>query len=973
MKTAIFIFIHFIFLSCFAQQYSYKQYTVFDGLPQNQITQIMQDSRNLIWISTKGGYSCFDGNHFYNFNFPKGQSGYLQGVFQQDVDIHFISSNSMTRISDNKASLMFKTNTFNINRISANTATADLYLISDSFAYVIDQQLQMRFIRIEKSQFISDVSRLPGSTDIIVSTFTGLYAVSKKDEITPLMKGFVGWLKLIDDRLYFPFLRSENDSHYKKRGLYCFDGKACRLLYDAGDQWISSLIYPLKNKDILLIQNNSCWIRVNQEGTVTDRDSIADVLITCAAEDRNGLLWFGTETGIFKLQSYAFRNYTEKSGMPKYIWSIFEDNDSDLVFASYNGKLSKLQQNKITAIHGYESGMLKNEKFYMNGIRNSMGQWMIPTDWRIMLYDRGRFSFLPLIHNHQSTATLSVYEDSLSKQVYFGTTNGLFKYNLRDRTMQHFDTRSSVLSIATDKKNRLWICTGKGVQLLRNDRWVSFEKNEISVDTGVVSCARDRDGNMWYAAKDALYYYTYSNTKKVYDGQLYFVINYLNKAIIAGGATGFVYIDVDKYKKNQPNSVRLLDRFNGFIGIECGQNGTYTDSRGTVWIPTSESVVAFSPDRLMFDTLAPRPMIYSLEYAHRDLIWNNVNLHWKRNDTTFCIDPNYNNIRLSFNAVSTTCQERVRYKYRLLGYDDRWKETNETAAIFTNLKPGEYEFEVLACNENGYWSESPVVVKFEILPAFHQTLFFRILLYILPVLLVIAVILLLIFRKQRRRMRERETERELLNMQVKTINSQLDPHFIFNAIAAIGSEVQQNNNDKAYRYFVKVSQLLRSGISDAGRITRSLDEEIEFVRNYLSLQKFRFEDRFEYTMFVDENVNRCMIVPKMCLQIFVENAMKHGIEHRTEGGVLKIDVLLKDDVLYMVVEDNGIGREASMKLGNNSTGVGLIVFKDFFELLNHSNDKKAGFKIDDLYNAQHAAVGTKVTVFIPVSYQYLSE
>jgi len=972
MKTAIFIFIHFIFLSCFAQQYSYKQYTVFDGLPQNQIMQIMQDSRDLIWISTKAGYSCFDGSHFSNFNFPKGQGGYIQGVFQQGDDIHFISNNSMTRISDNEASLMFKTDFLNISRIAVNTTTADMYIISDSFFYVIDQQYRVKKIRVDNDPLITDVSRLPGSTDFIVSTYEGIFSVSKTDEITPLMKGFGGCLKLIDDKLYFINLRSDKDSR-EKRGLYSYDGKEISLLYDAGENLLYSHFYQLKNNDFLLIQNNSCWIKVNSEGNVTDRDSLADVNICCVTEDRSGLLWFGTETGVFKLQSYAFRNYTEKSGMPKYVWSIIEDNDSDMVFASYNGKLATLQQNKIAAIHGYESGMMQYENFYMSGIRNSLGQWMIPTDSRMLFYDHGKFSFMSLVYKSEQSCALSVFEDTLSKQVYFGTTNGLIKYNLRDRAMQHFNTRSSVLSIANDKKNRMWICTGKGVQLLRNDRWVSFGKNEISVDAGVVSCARDRDGNMWYAAKDALYYYTYSNTQKVYDGQFYFVINYLNKVIIAGGATGFVYIDPDRYKKNQPNSVRLLDRFNGFIGIECGQNGTCTDSRGTVWIPTSESVVAFSPDRLMFDTLAPRPMIYSLEYAHRDLIWNNVNLHWKRNDTTFCIDPNYNNIRLSFNAVSTPCQERVRYKYRLLGYDDRWKETNETAAIFTNLKPGEYEFEVLACNENGYWSKSPVVVKFEILPAFHQTLFFRILLYILPVLLVIAVILLLIFRKQRRRMRERETERELLNMQVKTINSQLDPHFIFNAIAAIGSEVQQNNNDKAYRYFVKVSQLLRSSISDAGKITRSLDEEIEFVRNYLSLQKFRFEERFEYTMFVDENVNRCMIVPKMCLQIFVENAMKHGIEHRTEGGILKIDVLLKDDVLHMVVEDNGIGREASMKLGNNSTGVGLMVFRDFFELLNHSNDKKAGFKIEDLYNAQHAAAGTKVTVFIPVSYQYPSE
>jgi len=659
--------------------------------------------------------------------------------------------------------------------------------------------------------------------------------------------------------------------------------------------------------------------------------------------------------------------------MPKYIWSIFEDNDSDMVFASYNGQLSKMHQGRILPVHGFETGMMKDEKFYMSAIRNSLGQWMIPTDWRILLYDHGRFSFLPLIHEKQTCATLSIFEDTLRKQVYFGTTNGMFLYSLRDRSMKHFDTHGNVLFISKDKKNRIWVCTGKGVQLLQNERWVSFGKNEISIDTGVVSCAQDGDGNMWYAAKDGLYYYTYSSIKKVYDGQFFFVINYLNKSIIAGGVTGFLYIDPLRYKKNIPNSVRLFDRYNGFIGIECGQNGTYTDSRGTVWIPTSESVVAFRPDRLIFDSLAPLPMIYSLEYAHRDLIWNDVVLSWKRKDSTYLIDPNSNNIRLTFNAVSTLCQERVRYKYRLLGYDESWKETTETNAVFTNLKPGAYRFEVLACNENGYWSKKPNVIEFEILPAFHQTLFFRILLYVMPVILAVAIVLLVVKRKQRQRKHELETERKLLNMQVKTINSQLDPHFVFNAIAAIGSEVQQNNNDKAYRYFVKVSQLLRSGISDSGKITRSLDEEIAFVKNYLSLQKFRFEDRFEYNLNIGEKINMQMIVPKMCLQIFVENAMKHGIEHRIGGGILQIDISMESDVLHMVIVDNGIGREASMQLGKKSTGVGLMVFQDFFELLNHYNDKKAGFNIEDLYDADNVPCGTRVTVFIPSSYQYLSQ
>jgi two-component sensor histidine kinase len=206
--------------------------------------------------------------------------------------------------------------------------------------------------------------------------------------------------------------------------------------------------------------------------------------------------------------------------------------------------------------------------------------------------------------------------------------------------------------------------------------------------------------------------------------------------------------------------------------------------------------------------------------------------------------------------------------------------------------------------------------------------------------------------------------RRLVTLQLQAIKSQLDPHFTFNTLNSIASLIYLEDRQLAYDYMNKFTLLLRGLINDAERVYRTLAEELEFVTTYLELEKLRFGDRFNYEIFIGESVSMEVQVPKLVLHTFAENAIKHGIMSRIEGGVLKIKAEKKKDYLVLSTEDNGIGRSKAEGHGT-STGKGLRLTGEFYDILNQINKKPIKHYIIDLYNENGDPIGTRVEVWVP--------
>ena len=204
---------------------------------------------------------------------------------------------------------------------------------------------------------------------------------------------------------------------------------------------------------------------------------------------------------------------------------------------------------------------------------------------------------------------------------------------------------------------------------------------------------------------------------------------------------------------------------------------------------------------------------------------------------------------------------------------------------------------------------------------------------------------------------------------LKSLRSQMNPHFIFNALNSVNSFIATNDERTANKYLSDFSKLMRAVLENSEQDFIPLEKEIELLELYTKLEHFRFQDKFDYNITVDKAINvEDYQIPPMLLQPYIENAVWHGLRYKEEKGQLDISITKKSkDEIAITIVDNGIGREKSKALKTenqqkqNSKGMGNI--KKRVAILNEMYKDKVDVFIDELYKGQtEGDTGTKVVV-----------
>jgi len=294
-------------------------------------------------------------------------------------------------------------------------------------------------------------------------------------------------------------------------------------------------------------------------------------------------------------------------------------------------------------------------------------------------------------------------------------------------------------------------------------------------------------------------------------------------------------------------------------------------------------------------------------------------------------------------ALKKIAEARLKGSFQMLRFSHYSSKDHENK-IFLNAGGGNGYF--LKLKSNNYYYLGYLA---------YPGIFFLLLLFIL---LIKRINTLQVVQKE-------SLNRRLVTLQLQGIKSQLDPHFTFNTLNSIASLIYLEDRQLAYDYMNKFTQLLRGLINDAERIYRSLGEELEFVTTYLELEKLRYGEKFSYEIIIGTGVSQNVQVPKLVLHTFAENAIKHGIMSRAEGGILKIGAEKNNDYLVLSVEDNGIGR-AKAEGQSTSTGKGLRLTGEFYDILNQINKKPIKHFIIDLFDQNGDSIGTRAEVWVPV-------
>ena len=210
-----------------------------------------------------------------------------------------------------------------------------------------------------------------------------------------------------------------------------------------------------------------------------------------------------------------------------------------------------------------------------------------------------------------------------------------------------------------------------------------------------------------------------------------------------------------------------------------------------------------------------------------------------------------------------------------------------------------------------------------------------------------------------------DATRKLGEMKLMALRSVMSPHFIFNALNSIQYFIGENDKLNAINYLSTFSKLIRSVLSHSVTNEIRLSQEIEMLENYVQLEMMRFENKFDFVLEIDPNINTDEIeVPSLLIQPYVENAIIHGLYNNDEKGTLWLRVIHDDQNLIFEIEDNGIGREEAMKLRKLSfpshKSMGIMLTEERLNLINQH--RNAGLEIIDIKTEK--GNGTKVRITI---------
>jgi LytS/YehU family sensor histidine kinase len=195
----------------------------------------------------------------------------------------------------------------------------------------------------------------------------------------------------------------------------------------------------------------------------------------------------------------------------------------------------------------------------------------------------------------------------------------------------------------------------------------------------------------------------------------------------------------------------------------------------------------------------------------------------------------------------------------------------------------------------------------------------------------------------------------------------MNPHFIFNSIDNIQGLIQDKQDKEAVDYLSKFSKLTRQILENSNENYISLSEEVEMTQNYLAIQQLLYNNKFSYTISIEDAIDsETIFLPPMLTQPFIENAIKHGLSNKSEEGMITIHFYLKEAKLFFEVTDNGKGFETDKKTTNHKS-LAMTITKE--RLIGYTKNQDFLVQTDNIMDQHTNIVGAKVSFEIPYIYE----
>lgn len=976
-----------------------------DGLKTESVYHLNFDNEGRAWLGTYGGLMSYEGIEVVSHassDLATHTATNLQ--FGKDGDLFYTNFvNNLYRYNAQEDSSHFIRN----NPMVSETTYGDYYLTEDNeIWYAGDTRIFHG--RIENdSIFTADTIQGMGKRSSILldeneDPWIILHKQDRRNnyELTALnLRSKTGKDFEIDSTDYFLFAALRNGV------LWYVKGKASNIhLLDLEtgeskpflDQEIEIIrlvnIWFCQGK-VLIGTSNGLFI-ADQEGHLLKgfkQPLFEGNMISSAVEDREGNIWIGTiEDGTWILPNSRIVDFlkpssTESSFIVKTIayrdheWLAATDDNQIIHLGKHlevKKRFTTKQREKITSltldkdsnliIGGYDGAEaldLKNGRVpkayaniseFPNGVRDlSMGpdNTLMAGTWASCVIYHPKTDVL---HNMGFSAFMNTSAYSSAYRIIAGS----------DVRRVFYD----------DVYENIWLSKPSGPVVLKKGQEEQLElldENGEKEKCVINSYATGRDGHIWMGSPGKGLY-------QVKDRQI------VRRIRVQNGLMTNVIMDLVRYKNEL-----WLCTFEGLqmLNLDNYEVYSFKEHQGIGELPYSsisvnEDYVLASHKKVCL--LFNKKEVSKVQVAP-PIFLKKVSINGRDTLIEEAYELNYDqqNIQISFATVHYSSAKAYDFEYRIVEQGEEWQMVpGESGRVDLNgLRDGTYTFQVRAINSAGLRSDGFRQMVFTIHPAFWQTLNFQISIVLLFGL-VISLIAWVRIRTLKRQSRlyeknarieseKQQLENKFKQAQLAALKAQLNPHFIFNALNSIQEFILLNERVQANKYLGKFADLMRFTLDNSNKRSISLKDEVRILEIYLELEGLRFEDEFSYAI---EGTGQAELkgveIPAMLIQPYVENALKHGLLHKKKNRRVRIAFELKEELLMVCIEDNGIGRKNSEKINamrkkkHNSFAMGANAQR--LELLNKGKQQSIAVRITDLYDTNQEPVGTRVDLSIPI-------
>jgi ligand-binding sensor domain-containing protein/serine phosphatase RsbU (regulator of sigma subunit) len=747
-----------------AQNYFFDNYSIKQGLSEQKVYTLLQDSKDYIWLGTANGVSRFDGKKFENFTSRNSlATGGVKCIMEDSLGFIWFGhlNGGISRFNGQKF----------------EQANFDSIILTGDITSISKVQDKLWLTSANDGAILADFP-VNDIKHIKAKQFRGKDGLS--DQIFGATVNHDGSFICIADVGLRRYNQKESKfENYRMPHLTTYFNSTCLLEDRKGNVWFGT--YNGGIYKYIMSQSRMEVIDLPKAGVLSN-------WVSCLTEDSKGRMWVGTfGGGIVVIEGNDIRKFDKENGLKaSRIYDIIEDVEGNILIADQDNGLTIFKGDAFITINGKE--VLPDPN--VNAIfQDKTGALWFGTSAGILHYYPGSAK-KAVIYNEAGSLfykDIRFFKEDMDGDLWIGANSGgVIKYNMKASKFEAqpyintiLYTGGQVTALEIDRRNNLWIGTVEGIAVgtINGNNFQRYTLMDSLTIFEITALYCDPKGDMWIGTLprgDKPGLIKYDDARKVFKpvsvlpgiipramvmdmkGVLWIgtgkgLISFKNDSVIstitqddgllsnninllAAGEDGSIYIGTNNgLNRYFPENKRIFTytERNGFTGIETKPNAVYKSPAGDLWFGTANGATQLRPDRTVTQVSSPLTHIKSMQvnYETREMI---PGMKLRYNERSILFD---------YYSICLTNPDVVKFKVKLEGADDNWRpETDQTRAIYSALSPGKYTFMVIASNDQGVWNSNPVTFHFIIKPPFYLTWWFILISVVLIVLIIIMYI-----------------------------------------------------------------------------------------------------------------------------------------------------------------------------------------------------------------------------------------